>query len=38
MSINTAKADFYKDYTLIEAFAELYNFNPKKKKKVTNHF
>lgn len=28
-----SEADFYKNYTLIEALAELYNFNPKKKKK-----
>ena len=33
MSKNTSKADFYKNYTLIEALAELYNFNPKKKAK-----
>ena len=33
MPKNTSEADFYKDYTLIEALAELYNFNPKKKTK-----
>lgn len=33
MKQNTSEADFYKDYTLIEALAELYNFNPKKKAK-----
>lgn len=38
MKQNTSKADFYKDYTLIEALTELYNFNPKKENKITNHF
>ena len=33
MKQNTSEADFYKDYTLIEALTELYNFNPKKKTK-----
>ena len=33
MTKSLSEIDFYKNYTLIEALAELYDFNPKRKKK-----